>query len=46
MGNTALKYSFYAIITFLGVSYATGAGTLLKSGGTSAAGVIKAFQGR
>lgn len=46
MGDKALRYSFYAIVTFLGVSYATGAGNLIKSTGSSASGVIKAFQGR
>lgn len=46
MGRQALKYSFAAIGLYLGVYYASGAGTLLSSGSTGAVNLVKAFQGR
>lgn len=44
--RTALKYSAVLIGVYLAVSYATGAGRLLTSGGAAGAGLVKAFQGR
>lgn len=46
MARRALQLSFLAIFVYLGVEYATGAGTLLSTGGTQLDNTIKAFQGR
>jgi hypothetical protein len=46
MGSKFLKYSFAAIGLYLGVYYASGAGTLLNSGSSGAVNLVKAFQGR
>ena len=41
-----LRYSAILIGVYLGVYYATGAGTLLDKGSQGAGNVIRAFQGR
>jgi hypothetical protein len=46
MGNKFLRYGFGAIALYLGVSYATGAGSLITNGATGTANIVKAFQGR
>jgi hypothetical protein len=46
MVQKALKYSFAAIGLYLGVYYASGAGTLINAGSTGGVSLIKAFQGR
>lgn len=46
MGRQALKYSFAAIAIYLGVYYASGAGTLLNAGSAGGVNLVKAFQGR
>ena len=40
------KYGFILILGYLGLNYATGAGTLFTQGGSAASGVIKTLQGR
>lgn len=46
MGRTALKYGAVLIGVYLGVFYATGAGTLLDKGQAGVVNEIKALQGR
>jgi hypothetical protein len=46
MGNKFLRYGFGAIVVYLGVFYATGAGTLVNAGASGVATDVKAFQGR
>jgi hypothetical protein len=46
MGRKALLYGAGLIALYLGVSYATGSGTLITGATNGATGVIKAFQGR
>lgn len=42
----ALTYGAGLIALYLLVDYASGAGTVLSSGGTASVGIIKALQGR
>lgn len=44
--KTFAKYGAGLIALYLGVYYATGAGTLLQQGQSGAVNVVKAFQGR
>jgi hypothetical protein len=44
--KTALKYSAGLIGLYLGVYYATGAGTLISDSSTGGVSLVKAFQGR
>jgi len=44
--KTALKYGAGLIALYLGVYYATGAGTLINNGQSGVVNTIKAFQGR
>lgn len=46
MGKKTLTYSAGLIALYLGVRYATGAGTVLKAGATGGSTIIKTFQGR
>ena len=41
-----LKWGAGLIALYLGVRYATGAGTLLKNGANGGVSIVKAFQGR
>lgn len=46
MGRTYMKYSAVLIGLYLGVKYASGAGTLISKGASGSATVIKSLQGR
>lgn len=46
MARTALRYSTMLIAIYLGVYYATGAGTLIDKSSAGGVNVVKAFQGR
>lgn len=46
MGRTYLKYSAVLIGLYLGVKYASGAGTLISKGASGAATITKTLQGR
>lgn len=46
MIRTGLKYGAILIATYLGVYYASGAGTIINDGADGSANVIKALQGR
>lgn len=46
MGRQFLKYSFAAIGLYLGVYYASGAGTLISNASTGGVNLVKTFQGR
>lgn len=46
MVRKALQYGFGAIALYLGVYYASGAGTLINAGSSGATNLVKAFQGR
>lgn len=46
MGRTYLKYSAVLIGMYLGVRYASGAGTLISKGASGVSQVTKTLQGR
>lgn len=46
MGKQALKYGATLIGIYLGVAYASGAGTLISNGANGAATITRTLQGR
>lgn len=46
MGKQALKYSAVLIGVYLGVAYASGAGTLISAGTNGGGTIIRSLQGR
>lgn len=46
MGKSILKGSGVLIALYLGVKYATGAGTLISKGASGTSTVVRTFQGR
>lgn len=46
MLRRTIELGFGAIVTYLVLYNASGAGTLLDKGGTAGVGLVKAFQGR